>query len=562
MPPAVPPLAQVVGTIQCLRDGELIRNGLPVARQDDGFPLACYVPQVPLDPLWHRSASIWRCFVQRFYACLLVNVEANAAGAAVFTARRWFGADFNITFHPVNGLFPECLTITGPEFSVAVVGATSNFQQLALEAFASIALPTNVGRWGTNLVWFAAAQNLNNLLQADGMIAGTPIMLAGHSYGAAAVLNLAALYRSGSTSRDIRYLTFGHPKPGDDRLHNILASCQGISLCNKDDLVCTLPPNVNLLAPVLAVLGLPFLLNWTRWVSPPTPILQEPDGRLFTNVEPTISTPELLELANDAINNLTFFDIGTHPMKIYQERILKRCPGRACPPAGMLGFQAFPHFPPATGKLAIGYPAPAKPTFPLISGNSDDGVTSLTVGVFQTVDGTLLLAVCSDSMPTVDYNGSPMTMITSSGSGKLLTLWALFGTSSMGTVTISTSTPQDICAIAVPLNGLTENVTDQGLCNPEGTTGVMDAGPCVSPSSANANWSAGWCALISNPPVITGPTPQPPWVHTGFTFCGSGPTYYMLAVCKLDAVNSPQQNGPLFNDYSQSYWACASAMFR
>jgi hypothetical protein len=337
MPPAVLPLNKRVGTEACIANGELVADQLPVADRDDGFPKACFVPDVPLDPDWNHIASIWRCPIQKFYAQLLELLYDEMAGPALFAARQFFGPDATIRYHDGSATLPTMMTVLHPDYIVCIATGTQNYQQLALQAFYSIQGPQNFGAFSTNPQWYAAGQFLHTVLLADGATDARPILFAGHSYGAAAVLNLAARYRFANLVRRIRYITYGSPKPGDSRMIDLLRLCQGVDFTNAGDFVTVLPPSPILLNPVYAALLLPQLLFWTEWEFPPNLMLAHADGSTQINEPPTLDSITLMSYTLRALANLQLADIFTHHITVYIERIALRCPGGEMPASGAIG---------------------------------------------------------------------------------------------------------------------------------------------------------------------------------------------------------------------------------
>jgi hypothetical protein len=340
MPPAVLPRNKVVGTSLCIASGEEIANRLTPAEQDDGFPLNCYVPDVPRDPEWHRVASIWRCPDQKFYAQLLQLLYEDLPGPALFAARAWFGGAVTLNYHAGTTLLPTVLTVVGPEYYAVFATGTNNYQQLALQAFMSIRGPRNIGAYSTNPQWYIASQWVHDFLIADGATGALPMLFCGHSYGAAAVLNLAARYRFANDVRQIRYITYGCPKVGDRRFVDLLKACEGIDFTNTGDFVTVLPPGPIILNPVYVQLMQPALLFWTEWEFPPNLLLQFPDGSIQINNPPTLDSFTLLGYSVRALLDIQLDQILTHNLQVYIERIALRCPGGEFPAGGSVGLGA------------------------------------------------------------------------------------------------------------------------------------------------------------------------------------------------------------------------------
>jgi hypothetical protein len=109
------------------------------------------------------------------------------------------------------------------------------------------------------------------------------VLFAGHSYGGATVLVAAAFLRRESVTRDIRYVTFGAPKGGDDRWAALVSTCQGISLANDGDIVPLIPPTSQMLAFLGRAGGLPNAAALGTWTYPPRNTSMRADGGLFGN---------------------------------------------------------------------------------------------------------------------------------------------------------------------------------------------------------------------------------------------------------------------------------------
>jgi hypothetical protein len=334
MVPAVLPLPVLAGNGDCLRLGENFASAVKWPQVDDGFPLACYSPRPDLDPTWHHAASIWRCPVQKFYAQIIELMYDQNWGLAVVRCQVWFSDAAQIFVHLPEGNFPGVITAIGPNWGAAIVHGTINYQQLALQAFYSLAGPVSFGVLSTNVLWWQSAQRLIAILQNDGWIPGNALMLAGHSYGGACVNVASAVLRAASADLPVRYITYGAPKSGDARLKALLAQCQGLDLANTNDFVTILPPDLSLLAPVIPALGYYWLPLFAEWFNSPNTTLQEQDGTLHVNTYPVISTSLLISFIETAVAEGSLFGFPAHTIQSYLHRISARCPGGITPAAG------------------------------------------------------------------------------------------------------------------------------------------------------------------------------------------------------------------------------------
>ena len=325
-PPAVLPNAEVIGNPQCLTFGDSRQQAVPFSAYRNGFPVACYSPTVPLDPLWETASQGNLCSMQFFYATILLWLYQHqfAKIQAAFTLL--LGPAAVTTCHEQGGLLPAIATVITPQFAIAVTNGTNNYQQLALQAFYSIRPPQNFGILSTNTQWYAAASWIHDTLLEDGANPSQPIFLCGHSYGGVATTIMAARYRAALPDRRISFLTFGDPKPGDQRLRNITARTTGVSLVNTDDLITVLPPNLLQISPVASFLGNAGLLVFARWIQEPFRSLMDANGSQTPNASPTIGYNTLLAYTLRALAGLPIATILQHDIITYRQRLLTHCP--------------------------------------------------------------------------------------------------------------------------------------------------------------------------------------------------------------------------------------------
>jgi hypothetical protein len=314
----------IVGNPACLANGELLANALAPESIENGFNSACFAPQV--DDKWMYASAWPSCSMQFFYARILTWLYEGNTTSIGIAFRMLLGNTPTLTYHPGNALLPDVVTVVWPTGAIACVDGTSNFQQLATQAFTVIAPPTNIGLYGTLPLWYAASSWINTCLAEDGADPTAPLMVVGHSYGGAAVANLAARYRAADANRPIMYLTFGTPKPGETRLQALLTDCSGIALADDDDPVPALPPNTLLLWPVASALSLFRLTVWGDWIRIPNQALQASDGTLSFNEEPTLGFGTLLDWAQRALAGTPLPVFPGHAIEEYAARILTRCP--------------------------------------------------------------------------------------------------------------------------------------------------------------------------------------------------------------------------------------------
>jgi Lipase (class 3) len=336
-PPIAPPLARTVGSDDCIQNGERFISGLQIGNAGRllAWPAACFAGG-PLDD-WGWAAGVYRCEVQAWWADRMNEWENNAPGAMVIELRKRFpGA--TITVWPGERLFPPVVTIVHAAYGVAMIQPTVNAEQALVEVIEGIAGPTDMGGMSTANVWYWQGLRALRLLGVAGLAGDRlPLLFVGHSYGGVAAACAAAIARLGQPIRLIRYLTFGAPRIGDERIKRLLGlPTRGCSLANTDDAITAIPPSLVDLLPAQEILALN-LLAWAEWKTLPEVWSQAPSGKVFPNVDTILSTQELIDLFNHVVANGTFFGYPAHTIAEYVRRIRLRCPALPVPGAVDLG---------------------------------------------------------------------------------------------------------------------------------------------------------------------------------------------------------------------------------
>lgn len=324
--PAVLPNAEQIGSDDCLTNGAAFNKALTTDGMRNGFPIACYTPAVALDPFWEIASSWDICSLQFFYATIIkwMYIEDEVRIRMAFVLL--LGPLAETTYIKGTAVFPDLVICKFPTFTVVVADGTNSFQQLAMQAFAAISPPTNIGIYSTYPLWYAASTYIIDKMIALGVNNAKPLLVVGHSYGGVAMQNVAARLIAADDTRVIRAMTFGDPKPGDQRLKDLLLAVPGISLCNEEDIVCSIPPSRLVIFPVATALFLPILFVWTAWHSETNRARQNIDGELSFNVDPIIDSPLLTHLVNQIVLGQPFDTVQPHFISEYRRRIEVRCP--------------------------------------------------------------------------------------------------------------------------------------------------------------------------------------------------------------------------------------------
>jgi Lipase (class 3) len=335
-PPPVLPNAEVVGSAECITNGESIANAIPFTLTDSGLPFACWVPHVEGDPIWSKAGAWYSCSMQYFYATAITLLYNRDEPNLTLIFTQLLGPTITTHFHMGTTQLPDVFIVKSPDCTVILVDGTMNFQQLALQVFLGVHGPLNQGIFSTLDIWYTAASWVNAWAGTDGVDPALPVILCGHSYGAAACNVLAARYRYIRPLGQVRLMTFGDPKPGDVRMARILGGTAGLALANDDDLVTIICPDATTIWPVSVSLANYTLVVWDQWKRPPNQALQRQDGSLNFNRYAVTDFNTLRAASVNAIGNLPLGVITGHFLSQYRSRILARCPSAEWPVSNAL----------------------------------------------------------------------------------------------------------------------------------------------------------------------------------------------------------------------------------
>ncbi len=323
-PPVLPGYLQV-GGVSCFPDGDLIENALPADQVVNGFNAACFLPAVEPDLGWAILSNWASCSLQFFYA-RIISWLYDGQSTLISQAFNLLLPSVTTSYFPGTDLLPDVVVAVTSKAMAVVIDGTRNFQQLATQAFQSIVGPTNMGAYSTLPLWYDASSWVFAKMTEAGVSPLLPVIFVGHSYGACAAMNCAARWRLPGPNRRIACLTYGAPKPGDQRMQDLIFQTSCFGLVNDFDFTGAIPPDLITLAPVEEVLGLRRLLVWTQWIRQANSNLQDVAGMLTPNQFPVLDYPTLLAFTLDAINNLPLPPILPHGIDVYASRIVTRCP--------------------------------------------------------------------------------------------------------------------------------------------------------------------------------------------------------------------------------------------
>jgi len=338
------PEQRFAGSLACASSGEAIQDAAQDGTLFNGYPEVCYIPLQPVPPPnppppptteplegYNLGSAFFRCQVQRLWATVIAWLYDDRQGDITTLLRAFFGSSVDIIYHSREGDYPRMVVIARPDWVIVAVEGTTTYQQFAMQAFRSLRGPQDFGYASTNRIWQDAAFHLHWNLLLDGINDIRPIFLAGHSYGGVASLILAAMYRFGHPTRTIKYITYGVPKIGDERLARLIRRCDGISLANDNDFVTSCPPDRVTTAPLVAMFPLLNFAVLGGWERPEGTTIMDSDGVLTPGPPLFMDFATVFAMVQKIVTLQPFDPIEAHSITEYARRIGVRCPNAGWP---------------------------------------------------------------------------------------------------------------------------------------------------------------------------------------------------------------------------------------
>lgn len=240
------------GTVEFLLEDVPVRN----RRFQSGFPADCFETAEP-PPISVASYDFRGRFEQIFSAKMIAALYDDFP-EAIRLAKELAGDTADIlgvaaTDMPGSGV----LRIVQAERVLIWVIGTTTSSQLVAQALQFIDGPVTFGSYSTIPLWELGAIFTHNYIGGAAIPNTYRATICGHSMGGAIATVLAAKYRVGNPEREIEVLTFGMPRPGDERLRDLMDSCRVWQVRNEFDPIPFTAPhrielgNLTLLVPSL-----------------------------------------------------------------------------------------------------------------------------------------------------------------------------------------------------------------------------------------------------------------------------------------------------------------------
>jgi hypothetical protein len=241
---------------------------------------------------------------------------------AVAQLRQFFGPTATISVVPnSSSVFPGSLIVVTPRQTVVLLSGTTTYQQAALQVLYLTLGISPMSGFSTIDLWWNAASEISNRIAAAGADMTKPLTLVGHSYGGAVASILTGRIVYGGTGIDVRLLTFGSPRPGDQRLQGLLDNVPRVHFANVGDLIPGMPPDGDELLPFVLFVPLIFLIRWRAIARYSTQWQLSRTGSIIETTRSTATFAATFDVVNDVILGVPIAAISEHSMAEYYRRL-------------------------------------------------------------------------------------------------------------------------------------------------------------------------------------------------------------------------------------------------
>jgi len=218
----------------------------PVVLQD-GFDSRCFVPAC-IPP---EGALLCSLFDLAINNCAMLSILEQIhvlTGEEEFLRvqeilRRLMGTDTNFHIQLATDQYPAFIIAWNDNETFIDQIGTSTAAQWIEQISTGTGAPTNFGAYSTLPLNYVCATRIFSALAFNGVNPANPVLLFGHSLGGAIQCNVAARWKLGNPQTRIRLITSGTPKPGDQRLQDLLVKVERLHFITPRDPVPRIPPS-------------------------------------------------------------------------------------------------------------------------------------------------------------------------------------------------------------------------------------------------------------------------------------------------------------------------------
>lgn len=323
------PPAGLIGSQECIQSGETWP--LPVIERslEGGWDSRCFALPRPAPPPTPINVNVRWCPTQYQLAVVCELLYQGNGLAGEQELQRLYPMATISRVGNTADFVPGSLIAVSGSTAVVVVSGTTTPQQWALQGMFGTAGLFDYGTYGTLLPWHAASNVILDRMDAAGVDYNGSVVFVGHSYGGAIASILAFRVARNQLGPRVQLLTFGSPKPGDERLIAGIDALPAVHLVNDFDPIPYVPPSGPELALILPIAPTVMVGRWQGWRRPLNRIGQREDGTRYDAPEWESVFNLVYTLALQAIAGDTPDPITPHNSGTYVNRI--RCPASPSP---------------------------------------------------------------------------------------------------------------------------------------------------------------------------------------------------------------------------------------
>jgi len=321
-PPAIP-----VGSEFAFSDGLEYPADLNTSQLRAGIPSACWinagVPFLSLDTV----CDLKNCCLRTAYARIIELIYNGEDTDITNFFETWLG-QATVTHYSQVGLFPAMSFVVTSQYAMVFVSGTTTFQQIATQATTGFAGPSNFGSVRTIPLWFECATLIQERFESLGVDNTLPLLMAGHSYGGAAVAVLAIRQKRANPDKKLYVLTYGMPKPCDLASMRILETTNRMFVFNVNDFVPQIPLAFYQGNWFPSVLSRALREAWGEWAKSTEYLIQEINGDKIIDHLPDLSADQIIPLLTQVFLTGELAPISGHRIREY---VIRSCRACRCP---------------------------------------------------------------------------------------------------------------------------------------------------------------------------------------------------------------------------------------